>query len=163
MSRSGLYEDDGDDPLAFGRWRAQVKSATRGKRGQAFLRDLLAALDSMPSKRLIAGNLEFDGRPEFPYPNPWEDIIVGGDELVTGRGEVVHVGEVCALGALGQARGLDMTKLSVDDPEFIADAFGVAHQLAREIIWVNDDDCKGASPEERFASVRAWVARQIRE
>lgn len=161
MSRSGLYDDDGDDPLAYGRWRAQVKSATRGKRGQSFLRDVLAALDALPEKRLIAGDLVFDGRPEHPYPEGHEDIIIGGDQLVTGKGEVVRVGEVCALGALGLARGVDMSKLDSHDPEFVADAFGIAHQLAREVIWVNDEGAYAETPEQRFTRVRTWVARQI--
>ncbi len=62
MSRSG-YSDDycDDDPLSYGRWRAQVASAIRGKRGQAFLRELIDALDSMPEKRLIASDLEHEG------------------------------------------------------------------------------------------------------
>lgn len=161
MSRSGLYEDDGDDPLAFGRWRAQVKSATRGKRGQKFLIDLLAALDALPEKRLIAGELVFDGRPEYPRPDEYEDVIIGADQLVTGRGEVMRVGDVCALGALGLARGMDMTHLDPSDPEFVADAFGVAHQLAREVIWENDENCRGCTPEQRFERLRNWVEKQI--
>ena len=41
MSRSGYCDDYGDDdPLALGRYRAQVNSAIRGKRGQALLRRL---------------------------------------------------------------------------------------------------------------------------
>lgn len=161
MSRSGLYEDDGDDPLAFGRWRAQVRSATRGKRGQKFLIDLLAALDALPEKRLVAGDLVFDGRPEYPHPDEHEDVIFGADQLVTGRGEVVRVGDACALGALGLARGMDMTHLNQSDPEFVADAFGVAHQLAREVIWVNDEDCRTYTPERRFEHVRNWVEKRI--
>lgn len=38
-----------------------MASATRGKRGQAFFRDLIAALEAMPVKRLIAGDLRKDG------------------------------------------------------------------------------------------------------
>lgn len=163
MSRSGLHEDDYYDPLTYGRWRAQVRSATRGKRGQSFLKDMLAALDAMPDKRLIAGELVFDGSPEFPWPYELEDIIVGGDQLVKGNGETVRVGDVCALGSLCVRRGLDMSKFSQGDPEFIADAVDVAHQLAREVIWVNDEDGRrGETPEQRFIRVRAWVAKQIK-
>jgi hypothetical protein len=61
MSRSGYTDDCDDDVLALGRWRAQVASAIRGKRGQAFLRELLDALDAMPVKRLIADDLIKDG------------------------------------------------------------------------------------------------------
>lgn len=56
MSRSG-YTDDGD----YAMWRGQVASAVRGRRGQAFLRDLLRALDEMPERRLIANDLRRDG------------------------------------------------------------------------------------------------------
>lgn len=60
MSRHG-YSDDCDDNLAIGRWRAQVASAIRGKRGQSFLLELVEALDAMPEKRLIRDELRKDG------------------------------------------------------------------------------------------------------
>ena len=59
MSRSG-YSDDCDG-WALIRWRGAVASAIRGKHGQAFLREMLAALDAMPEKRLIAGEFEQGG------------------------------------------------------------------------------------------------------
>jgi hypothetical protein len=62
MSRSGYTDDDGDDPLALGRWRGRVASALRGKRGQEFLRELAASLDAMPEKRLIAHELKAEGQ-----------------------------------------------------------------------------------------------------
>jgi hypothetical protein len=40
------------------RWRGAVASAIRGKRGQAFLREMLEALDAIPSQTLIAHDLE---------------------------------------------------------------------------------------------------------
>lgn len=60
MSRSG-YCDDVDDYWALIRWRGAVASATRGKRGQALLRELLADLDAMPDKKLIANDLQAEG------------------------------------------------------------------------------------------------------
>lgn len=60
MSRSGYSDDCGDD-LGLGRWRGQVASVIRGRRGQAFLIELLEALDAMPEKRLIAGDLQREG------------------------------------------------------------------------------------------------------
>lgn len=38
-----------------------MASAIRGRRGQAFLRELIEALDAMPEKRLISGELRKDG------------------------------------------------------------------------------------------------------
>lgn len=57
--RCGYSDDLGPTDLAM--WRGQVASAIRGRRGQRFLRDLIAALDAMPEKRLIAGDLIRDG------------------------------------------------------------------------------------------------------
>lgn len=136
MSRSGYSDDFGDDdPLALGRYRAQVNSAIRGKRGQALLRELLVALDAMPDKRLVAGELEADG-------------------------------QFCALGVVGQARGLNLAAIDTYDVEALGPQFNIAEQLAREIMWVNDDhvsdtrwvEIEICGPlqrwEDRFASVR---------
>ena len=57
--RCGYTDDDDDGSLAM--WRGQVASAIRGRRGQTFLRDLIAALDAMPEKQLIAHELRQDG------------------------------------------------------------------------------------------------------
>jgi len=57
MSRSG-YTDDCDNVCL---WRAAVDSALRGRRGQAFLREMLTALDALPAKRLIQGELVCEG------------------------------------------------------------------------------------------------------
>lgn len=59
MNRSG-YSDD-IDHWELIKWRGMVASAIRGKRGQRLLIDLIAALDAMPEKRLIADQLECDG------------------------------------------------------------------------------------------------------
>jgi hypothetical protein len=109
MSRSGYSDDYGDDdPLALGRYRAQVNSAIRGKRGQVLLRELLAALDAMEDKRLVAGELEAEG-------------------------------SFCALGVVGQARGLNLASIDTYDVESLGPKFNIAEQMAREIMWVNDD------------------------
>jgi hypothetical protein len=108
MSRSGLCEDDGEDSLAHGRWRGAVKSAINGKRGQAFLRELAAALDAMPEKFLVAGELE------------------------------TEEGCLCTLGVIGKARGLDLGRMDVDDYDSIAGSLGVNAKIAQEIMWEND-------------------------
>ena len=55
MSRSGYSDDLDQKDLAM--WRGQVRSSIRGKRGQAFLRELAKAMDAMPVKELIFGEL----------------------------------------------------------------------------------------------------------
>lgn len=107
MSRSG-YSDDFDGWASI-RWRGAVTSAIKGKRGQAALREILAALDALPDKRLVA------------------------DSLATAEGDY------CTLGALGRARGLDMAHIDPEDRQAVAQTFGVAEALAAEIMYLNDD------------------------
>ena len=131
MSRSGYsYDVDGWQLI---RWRGAVASAIRGKRGQAFLHEMLAALDALPAKRLIDGDLERDG-------------------------------EVCAIGAVGRARGLDMTDIDPYDRETVAAKFGLPHALVCEVAFVNDDDgWRHDTPEARYSRVREWVAGQLKK
>lgn len=136
MSRSG-YSDD-LDPLDLGRWRGRVASATRGKRGQAFFEELLAALDALPEKRLIAEDLE---APATGMP-------------------FAERRDVCALGSVGRARGLDMSNLDPYDRDTIADKFGMTYVLACEVMYMNDE-CERETPEARFARMRKWVEAQI--
>ena len=141
MSRSG-YSDDCDDNWQNIMWRGQVSSAIRGKRGQAFLRELLAALDAMPVKALIRNDLEIQPEAFIP-PN---------------------VATVCTLGAIGKARGLDMADLDPYDYDKIADTFGIAHQLVQEIEWLNDEiGPLKETPEHRWQRMRDWVAKRIKD
>lgn len=60
MSRSG-YSDDCEGNWGLICWRGAVNSSIKGKRGQAFLKELAEAMDAMPEKRLIADELQADG------------------------------------------------------------------------------------------------------
>lgn len=140
MSRSGYSEDlDNWDHI---RWRGAVKSAIRGKRGQAMLRELLAALDAMPEKELIT------------------DDLVDAD------------GCYCTLGALGAARGMDLASIDAEDPDSVAEAFGIPRALAAEIEYENDyTPCYRIvgggwvreTPAQRWVRMRAWVVKHIRD
>lgn len=128
MSRSG-YSDDCEN-LAM--WRGVIASATRGKRGQAFFRALVEALDAMPNKRLVEGELQTDE------------------------------GEVCALGCLGRHRGLALANVDPEENwETLGELFGIAPQLAQEVMYVNDEQFRVSGPEARWRIVRDWAARQI--
>lgn len=163
MSRAGYSDDYGDDdPLALGRWRAAVKSAMQGKRGQAFLREALAALDAMPDKRLIAGDLVIDGS---QHPNTYFDakFIVGADELCDIRGNPAPVGSCCLLGAVAKSRQMDVSDMDPYDIESVAPAFGLADAMTREIVYWNDEGGRyDETPEQRWARMRAWVEKQIK-
>lgn len=138
MSRSG-YSDDCDSNWELIKWRGAVASAIRGRRGQAFLREMLAALDSIPAKRLISHDL-------------------------------VNLQGVCAFGAVGLSRGLEMPNVDPYDWDDgvrngMARLFGIAPALAAEIMFENDEAgsyWREETPEHRWQRVRAWVEGQIK-
>lgn len=68
MSRSG-YSDECDDWQLI-MWRGAVASSMRGRRGQAFLKETLAALDALPEKKLIDYDLEREGAVCALGPDP---------------------------------------------------------------------------------------------
>ncbi len=125
MSRSGYGDYDNWEII---KWRGQVASAMRGKRGQAFLREMRDALDALPVKRLLR------------------------DELAAGR-------EVCAIGAVGARRGIAMADIDPEDHDTIAARFGIAHAMACEIMYENDEReaAYNETPEQRFVRMRKWV------
>lgn len=106
MSRSG-YSNDCEN---LGLWRQAVARAIHGKRGQSFLREMADALDAMPVKELIAGD------------------VVRNDN------------GVCAIGSVALARKLDVTEIDIYDGESVGKSFGVARALACEIAWENDEN-----------------------
>lgn len=112
-----------------------MRSAIRGKRGQAFLREMLAALDAMPEKRLVAHEL------------------------------VSEDGDCCAMGAVCKARGIDVQATDPDCPEEVAEIVGLADAMVREIAYVNDDQPswkEPETPEARWIRMRAWCVAQIK-
>lgn len=130
MSRSGYHYDC--DEWALIRWRGAVASAIRGRRGQALLRELLAALDAMPEPGLIS------------------------DALAT------EDGEVCALGAVAQRRGMPV--LEIDSNERLAADLGIAEELVCEIAFMNDENYgRYVTPRQRWERMRAWVIRHLRD
>lgn len=131
MSRSG-YTEDCDDQWAFIKWRGAVASSIRGKRGQAFLREILDSMDALPRKELAANHLRDPS------------------------------GSVCAIGAVGQRRGVNLNELDPDDYSTVAGTFGIAEPLAREIVWMNDEagpPCE--SPYHRFERMRKWIVSKL--
>lgn len=110
MSRHG-YSDDCYDQWANIRWRGQVASAIRGKRGQAFLRELLCALEAMPEKRLISRKL-------------------------VENGQVCALGSVGVARGIK-----NLAEIDPSDHETLSETFDIARQLVQEIEWENDEGC----------------------
>jgi hypothetical protein len=139
MSRSG-YSDCYDlDHWSLIMYRGAVSRALSGARGQAFLKELIATLDAMPEKRLIAEAFK------------------------------VEDGAACALGAVGLKRGTDLSDLNVDPMDDDGDGavvaakrLGIAAAMAREIVWINDEGGRhDETPEQRWQRVRKWAASEL--
>lgn len=131
MSRHGYSDELG--VLDLGRWRGQVCSAIRGKRGQAFLRELADAMDTMPEKWLIVG------------------------ELIDSDGDCCTIGVVC------KSRGTDVSKVDPEEPEQVGAAVGIARQMAAEIEWENDDGGSWKETSaQRWNRMRRWVDHQLK-
>jgi hypothetical protein len=139
MGRSG-YSDDFENHWIHIMYRGRVASAFRGKRGQAFLLELLAAFDAMPEKKLAAESLKYED------------------------------GAVCTLGAVAVKRGFDADKIRELDEQFeeenqayVAQEFGVAECMVREIVYMNDEGSWHLeTPERRFERMRAWIVSEVR-
>lgn len=136
MSRAG-YSDD-LETWSLIQWRGAVASAINGFRGQCFLQEMRRALDALPEKRLIS-----------------EELVDQYDD-----------GAVCALGALGKARGIDMAGIDPEDREIIASKFGIAPAMAAEIVYENDEGggyWSKETPEQRYSRMRKWIEEKIRK
>ena len=137
MSRSGY--SDCLDHWDLARWRGSVSRAVNGKRGQAFLKELLAAMDALDDKELIRGEI------------------------------IDHEGSVCALGAVAVARGIedDAKKIDPEESEDVATMFGIARSLACEIQYMNDEHWEifrdEITPAKRFQNMRNWVKGLIND
>lgn len=113
MSRSGYTDDYGaDDQWGLIRWRGAVNSAIKGKRGQAFLRELAAAMDAMPVKELVANEFQAEG----------QFCTLG----VVGAARGVDLSKLDP----------DDCDVRVD----VAKALGIAEAMAAEVMYENDDD-----------------------
>lgn len=131
MSRAGYSEDcDGWELIM---WRGAVNSAIRGKRGQAFLREMLEALDALPEPKLISGDLvQPHGCCAMGAVAIKRQLDVSGLEPED---------RDCVAATFGIAPALAAEIAFENDADFCY---------------------RDESPEHRFQRVRTWVVRQIR-
>jgi hypothetical protein len=129
VSRSGYSDDCSGPELAL--WRGAVNSAIKGKRGQQFLRELAAAMDAMPEKVLISGELQVDG-------------------------QYCALGVVGAARGLPMD-GIDLDRDVMARLFGIAPAMAAEIMFEND----DDYGWKGSAPAERWQYMRNWVASLI--
>ena len=134
-------------------WEANLERSLKGRKGQAALRELEAALLALPDKRLIANQTVDDG------------------------------GSVCAIAALAQHRGYKGDLSLPKEPDYDKDDFeywdeyeyqeaveaamlkiaadlGVPRMVASAIIYENDDTYI-STPEQRYTKMLRWTQRHL--
>ncbi len=133
MGRSGYTEDCDFDNWANIRWRGVVASSIRGKRGQAFLRDLIAALDALPEPKL--------------YPNELQcrDGVCAMGSVGLQRG--VDLSKIDPEDSERIARIFDIAEPLVREIEWENDEGGILQE----------------TPERRWTRMRAWAVRNLKE
>ncbi|RQO62283.1 hypothetical protein [Pseudomonas sp. KBW05] len=129
MSRSGYSDDCGGWDLIC--WRGAVKSALKGKRGQAFLVELRDAMDAMPDKRLIADSLQAEG--EFCTIG-----VIGAK-----RGIDMAVLDPDDREAVGEAFGISPAMAS------------------EIVFMNDEGSWQAETPEQRWQRMRTWVNSNI--
>lgn len=135
MSRSG-YTDDGDN-LAM--WRGQVASAIRGRRGQAFLREMVEALDAMPEKRLILHELRKDG----------EVCALGS----VGAKRGIEMEKLDPEDTRSLSTAFGIAHQLVAEIEYMNDEYN-------DFKWIGNTRIE-ITPEERWRNMRAWAMKNI--
>jgi hypothetical protein len=86
------------------------------------------------------------------------------------QGALQQGSEVCAIGAVGLKRCMDLDALDRHERDELAEAFGVSSMMVQEIAYWNDQGMEACllgltdggifkenTPEDRFGFVRAWV------
>lgn len=161
MSRITSWEDDEPYPNATALFQANVERAMSGKRGQALLKEIEAALLAMPEKKLSR-------------------------YIVCRGGEVCTLGAVAIERAVkaGKSRAEAMAELEAkmkewgqynkDDENwddgsdetfvYLKDLLDIhAGSLAWMLVYENDQGCHGArSPEQLWEKMLKWIRGKIK-
>lgn len=160
MSRTEWDDDGGDyDYNIYGLQIGWALRALKGKKGQAALKELEAALLALPEKRLIAENFCKEG----------QVCVLGA--LALKRRLDVGMSDGVARKDIQQTYGLDP-----DPEEAISRArkdLGLSRMFAIEVMeqndkttgkWIKEEGRYAPfTPQERYEHVLAWVRMQMKE
>lgn len=156
MSRSSYSEEFDDDyfPGQMELYRANVRRAINGQKGQARLRELRDVLEAMPVKALAAGV-----------------FIKGAEACALGEWALAKLGSNAAL-----AEAVDGFDGDDSETADLLRPFGWPRLVVMDLIYENDHiemmhdpdhlpwhRWREETPEERHARVLAWVKSHIRE
>lgn len=126
------YSEDEDFSGQFELWQANCLRSLKGKRGQAELHELRAALLALPDKRLIHGALTHED------------------------------GGVCAIAAYGKHKGVDLEKFDEEfDSDEVGIAGGMPRLVAWKVVEMNDVELDHVTQDQRYSRMLAWVEQML--
>jgi hypothetical protein len=142
MSRTGY--GDCYDARTWGLYEGARARALAGNRGQALLRDLEAALDAMPEKRLSAG------------------ALLDGDRCCSLGAVALHrdlpIEDIERIDAIAADEG-------EIDRDMAGRLLNIAPTLVASIAWQNDEGgwrSHSETDEQRWTRMRAWAVAHIK-
>lgn len=172
------YDGDGEG-MPWELWQTVVSHALGGRKGQAALAEMEAALLALPEPKLIEGHLASGG-----------GVCAVGAFVAAHRAaeqkvdlavviEAMSVGVACYCGHTqakhidGKCHGTYQGKPCYCDGEFEIDEdedgyyktveagqnAGLSHTVAWHLAYLNDEHFAACSPEERYSRMLAWVRR----
>lgn len=137
MSRINITDEE-ERPGQFALWHANCQRSIGGRAGQKSLRELRDALLALPTKRLIAHELD----------NGTDCCAVGA--LVRQKGIVVEDWE------------------AEDEMEEVGVACGMPRLVAWKVVELNDElldyhfkERRAYTPEERYEAVMRWIEKNL--
>lgn len=142
------YDEDFQNQAAL--YQANTRRALKGRKGQAFLKEMEEALVALPMKKLIEGRICEAG----------QVCAMGAFALKRRRDAGADIKAALDwLEAEDPGEG-DATETAL----FSKKHFGVMECLSFEMAWVNDDDngVKQAD-EDRYERVLKWVRSRIKK
>jgi hypothetical protein len=162
-------------------WETVVSNALGGRKGQAQLAEMEAALLALPEPRLIEGHLAADGAVcavgAFVAARRAADQGVDLAAVIEAMGATVpcycgHTREEHTDGKCN-GKGYEGRPCYCDDeyePEEDEDcwetveagrAAGLSHTVAWHLAYLNDEQFASATPEQRYERMLAWVQRAL--
>jgi hypothetical protein len=171
--------DDGEgEGMTWEMWENVVSRALGGRKGQEALAEVETALLALPDRKLIEGRLADGGavcavgafvahrRAEqegIDLPAVIEAMGVGV-KCWCGHGHAAHRDESCtATSRWGNGScacsGYDPDPEDAWETAAAGRAAGMGYTVAWHLAYLNDEQFAGATPEERYEQMLAWVRR----
>jgi hypothetical protein len=169
--------DYDEDSIPWERWEQIVSNALGGKRGQAALAEIEAALVALPEQRLIEGHLVAGENvctigalvAHKKAKKDGVDIAVTIAEMAAkkpcmcGHLPDEHVDDRC-VGSRWGGGDCYCTKFEQDTEDVLDTAnagqiAGLTWSVAWHMAYLNDEQMSGLSAEDRYTQMLSWVRR----